>query len=38
MDVTDPRARAEVELVLAEMARVKAQIDGFLAASRERAT
>ena len=30
----DPRARAEVEIVLAEMARVRAQIDTFLDAAR----
>jgi hypothetical protein len=30
----DPHVRAELELVLQEMARVKAQIDEFLAAAR----
>jgi hypothetical protein len=30
----DPRARAEVEIVLAEMARVRAQIDAFIDAVR----
>jgi len=34
LDVEDPHERTEVELVLKEMAEVKAQIDAFLAAAR----
>ena len=33
-DAKDPRARAGVEVVLREMASVKAEIDDFLAAAR----
>jgi hypothetical protein len=35
-DAKDPRARAGVEVVLREMASVKAEIDEFLDAARER--
>jgi hypothetical protein len=34
LDVEDPHERTEVELVLKEMAEVKAQIDAFLAAAK----
>ena len=34
LDLTDPRERAELELILSEMEQVKAEIDAFLAAAR----